>query len=279
MKITVLDSGFVTGDFLKPVAYAGEVNSKKLDIVHPLFKDCYYQIYVRKGDGLYTLGIQDGVATIPPSLTATAQKLSCQFVAMSTPESITDAETDPFVWYSDEFHLTVAQGMDKAGLSPVPTYETLQDMYKNINAAKAEVENAKSDNEKILIAIQEAIAMAHKVPTIDIEREVKERFREQLDLVASEYYQDFTQDIIAEVLKRVEEQRVLCCTNCNKPSDDLDESDKPIIEDMTKEDLQQMIEDIFNDMLKELKSNTATWYSKRPAYSMSSTSNVATGGR
>lgn len=282
MKITILDSGFVTGDFLKPVAYAGEVNSRKLDVVHPHFKDCYYQILVHKGDGLYRLGIQDGVATIPPSLTATAQKLTCQFTALSTPESVQNEETDPFVWYSDEFHLTVAPGMNKAGLTAIPTYEELQDMYKNIAEAKAEVEKAKADNEKKVIAMQEAIAMARQVPTVDIEREVRDRFRNQLDLVASEYYEDFTQDIITEVMKRVEESKTPC-TNCCKPSENPDNPENPgdndDIGNMTKDDLQTLISGILKDMLVELQNNTATWYSKRPTYTMGQNSNVATGGR
>ena len=33
MNITIKQNGFVTGDFLEPVAYAGEVNSRLLNII------------------------------------------------------------------------------------------------------------------------------------------------------------------------------------------------------------------------------------------------------
>lgn len=275
MKITVLDSGFVTGDFLKPVAYAGEMNSRKLDIVHPHFKDCYYQILIKRYDGLYTLGIDDGVATLPPSLTRSATTLECQFVAMSTPDSVQNSETDTFVFESNSFKLTVAQGMDKGGLSPVPTYEELQHMYANIRNAKSEVEKAKADNERILIAIQEALAAAHKVPTIDIEVEVRNRFREQLDQIASEYYEEFTQDIVAEVLRRVTEQQAICCKACHPSTDEPSSPDSPT--NISVDELQELVENILNDMLKELQTNTATWYSKRPTHSLSQ-SNSSIGG-
>ena len=97
MDIRILDSGFVTGDFLKPVAYAGEINSRKLNIIHPMFKDCVYQVLVKRYDGLYRLGVDDGMAEIPPSLTKTATTLECQFVAVAMPDTVNNVEVDDFL--------------------------------------------------------------------------------------------------------------------------------------------------------------------------------------
>ena len=44
MNITIKQNGFVTGDFLEPVAYAGEVNSRLLNIIHPTFENAFYQL-------------------------------------------------------------------------------------------------------------------------------------------------------------------------------------------------------------------------------------------
>lgn len=68
MNVTVIDSGFVSGDFLlKPLGYSGEMNSRKVYITHPHFKDCYYQLLIERYDGLFRVGIQDGECLIPPS--------------------------------------------------------------------------------------------------------------------------------------------------------------------------------------------------------------------
>lgn len=206
MDITVVDTGFVQTEALKPIGYAGERNSRKLNIIHPHFKDCYYQLLVKRFDELYTLGIVDGVCDIPPSLLRSAVTLNCQFVALSTPCSIQDAEVDTFVFKSDAFTLTVAEGLNIGNLSPIPTYEDLQKMYCNINNAKAEVEKAKADNAAILKSIQAALDNVKNTPYEDIEEAWRDAYKKQLDDIANEHFEQFSEDIMTELLKRLEEQ-------------------------------------------------------------------------
>lgn len=271
MDITVLDSGFVTGDFMKPIGYSGEMNSRQLHVIHPHFTDCYYQLLVKKGDGLYKLGIdEDGNANIPPSLLRTATKLECQFIAMSTPCSVTNAETDTFVFKSSPFHVTVAQGLDTAGISPVPTYEELQDMYCNINAARAEVEKAKKDNNAILEAIKEALASARRAPTIDIQAQVKATFKEQLENLSSVYFDDLVERITNEALDRITSSIEIPST----PECDCGEVGK-----LSTAELNNLIKTTLNDMLSEIKTGNAPWYTKPgDNYTMNSDGNVV-GGR
>ena len=67
MNITIKQNGFVTGDFLEPVAYAGEVNSRLLNIIHPTFENAFYQLLIIKDNRPYILGIDNGKVIIPPS--------------------------------------------------------------------------------------------------------------------------------------------------------------------------------------------------------------------
>ena len=42
-ELIIKQSGFVTGDaLLNPVAYAGEMNSRVINVIHPTFENCYY---------------------------------------------------------------------------------------------------------------------------------------------------------------------------------------------------------------------------------------------
>lgn len=260
MDITIIDSGFVTGDFLKPIGYAGEANSRKLTIIHPHFTGCYYQILVKRYDGLYRLGIDDnGEAVLPPSLLKTATTLECQFVAIAEPNTVQNAETDTFVFKSNAFNVTVAQGLDTGNLSPVPTYEELQEMYKQINAAKAEVDNAKASNERILAAIEEALTASRTQPVQELSEEVLAAFKAELQEVASEYLSEgFYNDIVTEVLERLGQSHA-CGELCN----------------MSQEQLIALIRSIIQQIPQP---SVGSWLSNQFAYTMNQQGNVV-GGR
>lgn len=161
MNITVLQNGFVTGDFLNPVAYAGEMNARVIEIVHPLFDNSFYQLLILKESRPYVLGIQDGKFILPPSLTDIACTLQCQFMALRKnsnidtslgqcgcyPESSNDCSN--MIFKSDKFNMIVAEGLNINGLTPIPPYEQLVDMYNNLAKAKMSIENAKLENEAI----------------------------------------------------------------------------------------------------------------------------------
>lgn len=243
MNITVIDTGFVSGDFtLQPIGYAGERNSRKLYITHPHFKDCFYQVLVKRYDGLYKLGIQDGEIVIPPSLLRTATTLECQFVAVSKPESITDPETDTFLFTSKPFNLTVDRGLDISNCEPIPTYEELQQMYKDLNKARDSIEDAKRDNEEILKSIQAALDESHKQPIAEISQEVLDEYRKQFADVCEDYLADgFFDDVTAEVVARIGEMQ--CGDLCK----------------MTTEELKNLIRDTMSEMKTEVVSGTASW--------------------
>ena len=192
MKITIQQSGYVSGDFLKPVAYAGEMNSRVIEITHPLFDNSFYQLLIIKENRPYVLGIEDGKCMLPPSLTDIACKLKCQFMALRKSDidlmisgdlqnqilasTIASSGTDIYltentcdcyptssndcshmIFKSDEFTMTVKEGLNINGLTPIPPYEQLVDMYNNLNKAKLSVEKAKIENETISNRISEKL--------------------------------------------------------------------------------------------------------------------------
>ena len=259
MEITVLDSGFVTGDFLKPLGYAGERNSRKLFITHPHFRDCYYQLIVKRFDELYKIGIDDGEAMVPPSLLRTPVSLQCQFVAISKPDSITDTETDTFLFESRPFSMNVDKGLDLNSCSPIPTYEELQMMYKNLENAKLAVEHAKADNAAILESIEQAIKEAHEDPVTELSEEVLQGYREQLENVSKDYLSNgLIDDIANEVVERIGECQ---CGDVAK---------------MTTDELKAMIRTIMSEMKEEISKGEANWLSITH-HSMSENGNIIGG--
>ena len=169
-EIIIKANGFVTGDaLLNPIAYAGEMNSRVLSIVHPTFDNSYYQLLVIKDNYPYVVGIQDGSVLIPPSLINVATTLKCQFMAIRKNNNIdlSNNECDclntytndcsHMIFKSDKFTLTVAEGLNLNGLNPIPPYEQLVDIYNNISKAKLAVEKAKLENENLLITINEKL--------------------------------------------------------------------------------------------------------------------------
>lgn len=169
MKITVLQSGFVNGDFLTPIAYAGEMNARVIEITHPLFDNSFYQILILKENRPYVLGIQDGKFILPPSLTDIATTLKCQFMALRKNDSVdlssencscypvSSNDCSNMIFKSDKFNLVVAEGLNINGLTPIPPYEQLVDMYNNINKAKLSVEKSKLENEMLANVINDKI--------------------------------------------------------------------------------------------------------------------------
>lgn len=260
MNVTVIDSGFVSGDFLlKPLGYAGEMNSRKIYITHPHFKDCYYQLLIQRYDGLYRVGIQDGECLIPPSLMRTATDLKCHFVAISTPESVTNAETDTFLFESAPFTVKVAEGLAANHACAIPTYEELQRMYNNIADAQAAVDKAKEDNEMILAQIEAALKKAHEEPIAEISAEVLEQYRQQFADMCEDYLADgFFDDVAAEVVARVGE---CSCGDVGK---------------MSTEELKAMIESIVAEMKTEVSNGTASWLTTTHHF-MSKNSNIIGG--
>lgn len=195
MEITILQSGFVTGDFLNPVAYSGEMNSRILEITHPLFDNAFYQLLILKENRPYILGIQDGKATLPPSLTDIACTLQCQFMALRKNSGIDISNGDcscyptssndnsQMIFKSDKFNMTVAEGLNINGLTPIPPYEQLVDMYNNLSKAKLSVENAKIENENILNTIEEKInQLQQSTYLLNLDKEKNSRIQYDMDL-------------------------------------------------------------------------------------------------
>ena len=260
MDITVLDTGFVTGDFLKPLGYAGEMNSRKVYVVHPHFKDCYYQLLVQRYDGLYRVGIDDGEAMVPPSLLRAATDLKCQCVAISDPDSVENAETDTFLFESEPFTLKVKEGLNQPYYSAVPPYEELQRMYKNLDDARNAVDLAKKENEAILAAIEEALRKSHEEPVAELSEQILSEYRKQLEGVCQDYMNNgFLDDVANEVANRLTSR---CeCGEVGK---------------MTTEQLTAFIQSIIGEMKTEVINGEATWLSQTH-HSMSSDGSIIGG--
>jgi hypothetical protein len=169
-EIIIKQSGFVTGNaLLNPIAYAGEMNSRTLTITHPTFENCYYQLLVKKHDYPYLLGIENGKIMFQPSLINVATKLECQFLAIRKNDNIdinsnncdcqfsSSDDCSNTIWKSDVFKLTVAQGLNLNGLTPIPPYEQLVDIYNNISKAKLAVEKTKVENSQLLETINQKL--------------------------------------------------------------------------------------------------------------------------
>jgi len=186
MDITILQNGFVTGDFLEPVAYAGEMNSRIINITHPLFDNSFYQLIIIKENRPYRIGINNGTFILPPSLTDVACTLQCQFVAARkndnaqltncgcTPISSNDCSN--LVFKSDSFNMIVKEGLKLNGLTPIPPYEQLVDMYNNLEKAKMLVEKSKLENQHIAEKINDKIEdlqSSQYLNSLDNERQVR----------------------------------------------------------------------------------------------------------
>ncbi len=198
MKITVLQSGYVTGDFLDPVAYAGEMNSRFIDITHPMFDNCIYQLLIIKENRPYILGIRDGKLMLPPSLTDIACSLQCQFMALRNNSDIdissgncncyptSSNDCSNLIFKSDKFTMKVAEGLNINGLTPIPPYEQLVDIYNNINAAKIMVEKTKLENEQLLeiinTKIDELQRIGNQSTLVNISKEAEARKAADLEL-------------------------------------------------------------------------------------------------
>ena len=169
-EIIIKQSGFVTGDaLLNPIAYAGEMNSRILKITHPTFENCYYQLLIKKNEYPYSIGIENGETMLPPSLINIATKLECQFLAIrkneniditsNTCDCIPNSSNDcaNMIFKSDVFILNIAQGLSLNGLTPIPPYEQLVDIYNNISKAKLAVEKVKLENMQLLETINQKI--------------------------------------------------------------------------------------------------------------------------
>ena len=186
MDITILQNGFVTGDFLEPVAYAGEMNSRIINITHPLFDNSFYQLIIIKENRPYRIGINNGTFILPPSLTDVACTLQCQFVAARKNDStqLTNCDCAPIssndcsnlVFKSDSFNMIVKEGLKLNGLTPIPPYEQLVDMYNNLEKAKMLVEKSKLENQHIAEKINDKIEdlqSSQYLNSLDNERQVR----------------------------------------------------------------------------------------------------------
>lgn len=163
MTITILSNGFVKLSSVDPVAYAGEMNSRFIDIIHPTFENAIYQLIIIKEKRPYILGIDGGRIMLPPSMTDIATNLECQFVASrKNSNNISNCNCGPqysndcstMVFKSDTFTLKIAEGLNLNGLTPIPTYEVVSDMYNNLTQAKYIVEQSKAENQDLAEAIE-----------------------------------------------------------------------------------------------------------------------------
>lgn len=169
-EIIIKQSGFVTGDaLLNPIAYAGEMNSRILKITHPTFENCYYQLIIKKHNYPYVVGIENGETMLPPSLINVAASLECQFLAIRKNDNIdinsnlcdcqpmSSNDCAHMIFKSDTFILNVAQGLSLNGLTPIPPYEQLVDIYNNISKAKLSIEKTKLENMQLLETINQKL--------------------------------------------------------------------------------------------------------------------------
>lgn len=190
-EVIIKQNGFVTGDaLLNPIAYAGEMNSRVITITHPVFDNCYYQLIIKKNDYPYSLGIIDGEIMLPPSLTNVAGILECQFVAIRKNDemNINNSKCDclmnssddcaHMIYKSDVFKLRIAEGLSLNGLTPIPPYEQLIDIYNNISKAKLAVEKAKVENMQLLETINQKIDdLQQSGYLLDLDKERKARMQ------------------------------------------------------------------------------------------------------
>lgn len=216
MNIVVKSNGFVTGDFLSPVAYAGEKNSRSINIAHPTFEDAIYQLIVIKEKRPYTLGIRDGVVLLPPSMTDIECTLECRFAAMrkGSNEDVLENcncgttsynDCSDLVFLSDKFNLTVGEGLSLNGLTPVPPYEEVLEMYNNISKAKMVLEQSKLDSQNMANVIDDKIKQLQSTQYLnDLTRERRNRIDKdeeletKLDSIINNY-QDPVQQLINQL--------------------------------------------------------------------------------
>lgn len=154
IELTILDTGFVSGELHKPLGYAGDVNSRCIHFIYPEFDNCKYELFCKKGDYVYKMDIDEyGVCKIPPSLTRFKDKLEFQFVAsrMDKPEDLPEDDPeldgcwDDFVFKSAIFCLKIADSLAIMDVEPVPTYEAVESKYQDLEKMKAEIEQEISD--------------------------------------------------------------------------------------------------------------------------------------
>lgn len=195
-EIIIKQSGFVTGDaLLNPIAYAGEMNSRILNVTHPTFENCYYQLIIKKNDYPFLVGIVDGELMLPPSLINIATKLQCQFIAVRKNDDIdmfinkcdcfsnSSNDCSQMVFKSDMFILQVAEGLSLNGLTPIPPYEQLVDVYNNISKAKLAVEKAKVENMQLLETINQKLDdLQRNGYLLDLQKEIKARLTKDNEL-------------------------------------------------------------------------------------------------
>lgn len=197
-NIVIKQSGFVTGDaLLNPIAYAGEMNSRILNITHPTFDNCYYQLIIKKNNYPFVIGITNGETMLPPSLTNIATNLECQFLAIRKNDNIdinsnlcdcqptSSNDCANMIFKSDLFILRVAEGLSLNGLTPIPPYEQLVDVYNNISKAKLLVEKTKAENLQILETIEQKIKeLQNQGYLLDLNNEIQARKAKDSELQA-----------------------------------------------------------------------------------------------
>jgi hypothetical protein len=80
------------------------------------------------------------------------------------------------IFKSDSFILNVAEGLALNGLTPIPPYEQLVDVYNNISKAKLAVEKAKAENMQLLENINKKIDELKKYgQQNNLEKEIQAR--------------------------------------------------------------------------------------------------------
>lgn len=159
MTITILNTGFVTGDLDKPAGFAGEVNAREIEIIHPLFSGCIYEIICKKGDYRYIIPVTDGKFVIPPSLTKFEDKLKLQFIAKrqgSTSEDENAETLESLIFKSAVFTLRIDPSLDSCNIEPLPTYEYVNDLYEKALLTEQRV-SEKIDQLKSLLENKEMV--------------------------------------------------------------------------------------------------------------------------
>lgn len=272
MRITIVDSGFVSYDTIKPVGYAGEMNSRELEVVHPHFKDCYYQIIAVKDSNPYTLGVEDGKVMIPPSLLRTAGTMDCQFIAMSSPNSVTNREIDTFIFKSNKFTLHVDEGLNLGGVTPVPTYESLLEMQSQVEAAQKEVDNAIASNEKILAAIQEALNAQKQLDQAGLDAQYIAIYKNQLEHLNKDGFDEFVDRVIDETLARIYDRYPVRPCPCPTPQPCPTPTPQPEID---MDAIKQMIAEAMRKQFNEMQGKN--WYSNKGHHSMSQSGKIIGG--
>lgn len=101
------------------MAYYGEHKLRKMQVIHPIFKDAQYIIRFSYNDGvIYAVPVIDGVLTVDGSLLRYEGEVQAQFFAYVNDDDGEDVQ----IFESEIFSVFIGKCLD-SNLTAIPTYE------------------------------------------------------------------------------------------------------------------------------------------------------------